>query len=53
MPNGGTVDFEVTHMGLYDDTYMTAYRNPVSTVQSTTSTSNILQAPILVKKELK
>lgn len=53
VPNGGTVDFEVTHMGLYDDTYMTAYRNPVSTVQSTTSTSNILQAPILVKKELK
>ena len=38
--NGGTVEFEIQQMGLYDDQYLTAYRNPVSTVQSTTSTGN-------------
>ena len=36
--DGGTVEFEVAKMGLYDDTTITAFRNPVSTVQSTTST---------------
>jgi len=36
--DGGTVEFEVAQMGLYDDTTITAFRNPVATVQSTTST---------------
>jgi hypothetical protein len=38
--DGGTVEFEVRHMGLYDDTTITAFRNPVSTVESTTSTGS-------------
>lgn len=33
-----TVEFEVSIMGLYDDTSLTAYRNPVSTV---TAVSNV------------
>ena len=40
LPNGGTVEFEIQQMGLFDDQYITAYRNPVSTVQSTTSTGS-------------
>jgi hypothetical protein len=38
LADGGTVEFEVAQMGLYDDTTITAFRNPVATVQSTTST---------------
>ena len=38
VPNGGTVEFEIAQMGLFDDTYLTAYRNPVATIQNTTST---------------
>jgi len=41
VPNGGTAEFEIMKMGLYDDTYLTAFRNPVSTIQSTTSTGEI------------
>lgn len=37
VPRNTTVEFEVTQMGLYDDTSLTAYRNPVSTVTSTTN----------------
>ena len=33
----GSVEFEVGHMGLYDDTNLTAYRNPVQTVVSTSN----------------
>lgn len=32
--DGGTVEFEVQQMGLYDDTTITAFRNPVNTVVS-------------------
>lgn len=36
--NGSTVEFEVSHMGLFDDgDNMTAFRNPVATVVSTTN----------------
>jgi len=38
LADGGTVEFEVAQMGLYDDATITAFRNPVATVQSTTST---------------
>jgi len=47
--DGGTVEFEIQHMGLYDDTTISAFRNPVSTVQSTTST-NISPVPLASKK---
>jgi len=40
-----TVEFEVQQMGIYDDgDNMTSYRNPVSTVVSTTSTGGTLLA---------
>lgn len=47
--DGGTVEFEVSQMGLYDDTTITAFRNPVSTVQSTTSTGKPMSSPYLNK----
>lgn len=37
IPPSGTVEFEVSHMGLYDDTNLIAYRNPVQTVVSTSN----------------
>lgn len=37
VPPSGTVEFEVSQMGLYDDTNLTAYRNPVQTVVSTSN----------------
>jgi hypothetical protein len=40
LADGGTAEFEVAKMGLYDDTTITAFRNPVATVQSTTSTGS-------------
>lgn len=46
--DGGTVEFEVSRMGLYDDTTITAFRNPVSTVQSTTSTGRPVSSAKLV-----
>ena len=50
--NGSTVEFEVQQMGIYDDgDNITSYRNPVSTVVSTTSTGGTLQAdPSMGKK---
>ena len=33
----GSVEFEVGKMGLYDDTSLTAYRNPVQTVVNTSN----------------
>lgn len=33
-----TVDFEIKTMGLFDDTSLKIYRNPVTTFQSTSST---------------
>ena len=38
IPQSATVEFEVKKMGLYDDTSLTAYRNPVTTF---TPTSNV------------
>ena len=35
VPPSGTVEFEIGKMGLFDNTNLTAYRNPVSTVVST------------------
>ena len=51
--NGTTVEFEVKQMCLYDDgDNMTSYRNPVSTVTSTTSTGGTITAdPIVIKKK--
>ena len=36
--NNGTVEFEVQKMGLFDDEFLTAYRNPVATVVSVGNT---------------
>jgi hypothetical protein len=45
VPPGTTVEFEVQHMALYSDVKLIAYRNPVTTVQSTTSTGIGSSAP--------
>lgn len=41
----GTVEFEIQQMGLYSDVKVTAYRNPVATVQSTSSTGSVTSGP--------
>lgn len=51
IPANGTVEFEVQHMGLFDDTALTAYRNPVTTF---TQTGNVGQGTVVpIKKEPK
>jgi len=42
--DGGTVEFEVLKMASFDGTTITAFRNPVATVQSTTSTGSVPMA---------
>ena len=37
VPGNGTTEFFVTQMGLANDTYFKVYRNPVSTVQPSSS----------------
>jgi hypothetical protein len=39
------IEFEVKHMGVYDDANIVAYRNPVKTVVSTTSTGGPISKP--------
>jgi len=52
VPNGATVEFEVAQMGVYDDTYLTAYRNPVSTVVSVGNTGGTFTTdPSMMKKK--
>lgn len=38
--NNGFVEFEVLKMGLFDDEFLTAYRNPVTTVVSVSNTGS-------------
>ncbi|AXH78271.1 MAG: hypothetical protein [Circular genetic element sp.] len=54
VPNGGTVEFEIGQMGIYDDTYLTAYRNPVSTVVSVGNVGGVgtpMESPYFKKRK--
>jgi hypothetical protein len=42
IPVSGTLEFEVKHMGLYDDATLKVYRNPPSTVVNTTNVGDTL-----------
>jgi hypothetical protein len=47
--NGSTVEFEVTKMGIFDSAdNMLAFRNPVKTVVSTSSTGGELSKPTTI-----
>tara|TARA_X000001036_G_scaffold423788_1_gene448137 strand:- start:2099 stop:2359 length:261 start_codon:yes stop_codon:yes gene_type:complete len=46
IPASTTVEFEVQHMGLYDDTDLTAYRNPVTTFVQTGNVGQGMAIPI-------
>ena len=47
-----TVEFEVGDIGLYDDTNLTAFRNPVQTFTQTTNVgASISSAPVKKSKK--
>ena len=51
-PNA-TVEFEVGNVGLYDDTSLTAFRNPVQTFTQTTNTGGSFSATPPPSKKVK
>jgi hypothetical protein len=46
IPVSGTLEFEVKHMGLYDDASLKEYRNPPTTVVNTTNVGDTLGVEI-------
>jgi hypothetical protein len=51
-PNA-TVEFEVGDVGLYDDTNLTAFRNPVQTFTQTTNVGGTVSATPTPSKKVK
>jgi hypothetical protein len=47
--DGGTVEFEVLKMASFDDTTISVFRNPVATVQNTTSTGLLREFKPMIK----
>ena len=48
-----TVEFEVGDVGLYDDTNLTAFRNPVQTFTQTTNTGGTFATTPPARKKVK